>query len=90
MYGNLVSGNIFSFLYYAIISYLKSKHPTASGGCFRDLPYSLSSPTFKFVPMPISQVDHMSHCGSHPDCFVGQWVKWINRCNPLSTLVITC
>ena len=26
-------------------------------------------------------------CGSHPDCSVGQWVKWINRCDPLSTLV---
>ena len=27
--------------------------------------------------------------GSHPDCSVGQWVKWVNRCNPLSTLVQT-
>ena len=25
-------------------------------------------------------------CGSHPDCFVGQWVKWVNRCDPFSTL----
>ena len=25
-------------------------------------------------------------CGSHPDCSVGQWVKWVNRCDPLSTL----
>ena len=24
--------------------------------------------------------------GSHPDCSVGQWVKWVNRCDPLSTL----
>ena len=26
-------------------------------------------------------------CGLHPDCSVGQWIKWINRCDPLSTLV---
>ena len=26
-------------------------------------------------------------CGSHPDSSVGQWVKWVNRCDPLSTLV---
>ena len=25
-------------------------------------------------------------CRSHPDCSVGQWVKWVNRCDPLSTL----
>ena len=25
-------------------------------------------------------------CGSHPDCSVGQWVKRVNRCDPLSTL----
>ena len=25
-------------------------------------------------------------CGSHPDCSVGQWVKWVNKCDPLSTL----
>ena len=25
-------------------------------------------------------------CGSHLDCSVGQWVKWVNRCDPLSTL----
>ena len=25
-------------------------------------------------------------CGSHPDCTVGQWVKWVNRYDPLSTL----
>ena len=24
---------------------------------------------------------------SYPDCYVGQWVKWVNRCDPLSTLV---
>ena len=27
--------------------------------------------------------------GSHPDCSVGQWVKWVSRCDPLSTLVHT-
>ena len=27
-------------------------------------------------------------CGSHPDCSVGQWLKWVNRCDPLSTLII--
>ena len=31
---------------------------------------------------------HVGHkriiCGSHPDCYVGQWV---NKCNPLSTLL---
>ena len=26
--------------------------------------------------------------GSHPDCSMGQWVEWVNRCDPLSTL--TC
>ena len=26
-------------------------------------------------------------CGSHPDYSVGPWVKWVNRCDPLSTLV---
>ena len=34
---------------------------------------------------------HVGHkwviCGSHPDCSVGQWVKWVNRCDPLSTLM---
>ena len=29
-------------------------------------------------------------CGSHPDYFMGQWVKWVNRCDPLSTLVCVC
>ena len=29
-------------------------------------------------------------CGSHPDCFVGQWVKWVIMCDPLSTLVCVC
>ena len=28
-------------------------------------------------------------CGSYPDCSVGQWVKWVNRCDPLSTLLQT-
>ena len=28
-------------------------------------------------------------CGSHPDCSMGQWVKWVNRCDPLSTLTLT-
>ena len=28
--------------------------------------------------------------GSHPDCSVGQWVKWVNRCDPLSTLMHIC
>ena len=30
-------------------------------------------------------------CGSHSDCSIwvsyGQWVKWVNRCDPLSTLM---
>ena len=25
-------------------------------------------------------------CGSHLDCFVGHWVKWVNRYDPLSAL----
>ena len=37
------------------------------------------------------KLQHVGHkwviCGSHPDCFVGQWVKWVNKCDPLSTLV---
>ena len=36
------------------------------------------------------KLQHVSHkwviCGSHPDCSVGQWVKWINWCDTLSTL----
>ena len=27
-----------------------------------------------------------STCGSHLDCSVGQWVKWVNRCDPLLIL----
>ena len=34
---------------------------------------------------------HVGHewviCGSHLDCSVVQWVKWVIRCDPLSTLV---
>ena len=34
---------------------------------------------------------HVGHkwviCGSHPDCSVRQWVKWVNRYDLLSTLV---
>ena len=34
------------------------------------------------------KLQHLGHklviCGSHPDCFVSQWV---NRCDPLSTLI---
>ena len=34
---------------------------------------------------------HVGHkwviCGSHLDCSVDQWVKWVNRCDPLSTLL---
>ena len=37
------------------------------------------------------KLQHVGHkwviCGSHPDCSVGQWVKWINRCDLLSTLI---
>ena len=29
-------------------------------------------------------------CGSHQNCSVGQWVKWVNRCDPLSTLTGIC
>ena len=40
------------------------------------------------------KLQHVGHkwviCGSHPDCSVGQWVKWVNRCDPLSTLVHIC
>ena len=25
--------------------------------------------------------------GSHPDYSMGHWVKWVNRCDPLSTLM---
>ena len=25
--------------------------------------------------------------GSHPDYSMGQWVKWVNGCDPLSTLM---
>ena len=25
--------------------------------------------------------------GSHPDYSMGHWVKWVNRCDPLSTLI---
>ena len=36
------------------------------------------------------KLQHVGHrwviCGSHSDCSVGQWVKWINRCDPLLTL----
>ena len=28
----------------------------------------------------------VSSCGSHPDCSMGQWVRWVNRYDPLSTL----
>ena len=39
------------------------------------------------------KLQHVGHkwviCGSHLDCSVGQWVKWVNRCNPLSTLMHT-
>ena len=27
-------------------------------------------------------------CGSHLDCSVGQWVEWVNRCDPLSTQLV--
>ena len=37
------------------------------------------------------KLQHVGHkwviCGSHPDCSMGQWVKWVNRCDPLSTLI---
>ena len=37
------------------------------------------------------KLQHLGHkwviCGSHPDCSVGQWVKWVNKCDPLSTLL---
>ena len=35
-------------------------------------------------------IQHAGHkwvtCGSHLDCSVGQWVKWVNRCDPLLNL----
>ena len=41
----------------------------------------------------IRKLQHMGHkwviCGSHPDCSVGQWVKWVNRYDLLSTLIKT-
>ena len=37
------------------------------------------------------KLQHVGHkwilCGSHPDCSVSQWVKWVNKCDPLSTLM---
>ena len=37
------------------------------------------------------KLQHVGHkwviCGSHPDCSVGQQVKWVNRCDLLSTLI---
>ena len=42
----------------------------------------------------IFKLQHVCHkwvmiliCGSHPDCSASQWVKWVNRCDPLSTLM---
>ena len=36
---------------------------------------------------------HVCHkwviCGSHPGCSVGQWVKWVIRCDPLSILMLS-
>ena len=38
------------------------------------------------------KLQHAGHkwvmCGSHPDCSVGQWVNWVNRCDPLLTLAM--
>ena len=38
------------------------------------------------------KLQHVGHkwvmCGSHLDCSMGQWVKWVNRCDPLSTLFL--
>ena len=36
-------------------------------------------PQCPLVPLPVI-------CGSHSDSSVGQWVKWFNKCDPLSTL----
>ena len=37
------------------------------------------------------KLQHVGHkwiiCGSHLDCSVDQWVKWVNRCDSLSTLI---
>ena len=38
-----------------------------------------------FSPSLFTFLLKASTCGSHPDCLVGQ-VKWVNRCDPLSTL----
>ena len=39
----------------------------------------------------LRKLQHVGHkwviCGSNPDCSMGQWVKWVNRCDPLSTLM---
>ena len=36
------------------------------------------------------KLQHVGHkwviCGSHLDCSVGEWVKWVNKCDPFSTL----
>ena len=38
------------------------------------------------------KLQHVGHkwivCGSHLDCSVGQWVKLVNRYDPLLTLVV--
>ena len=46
-----------------------------------------------FMSCYITFLQHVGHkwviCGSYLDCSVGQWVKWANRCDPLSTLFYT-
>ena len=37
------------------------------------------------------KLQHVGHkwviCWSHLDCSVGQWIEWLKRCDPLSTLL---
>ena len=49
----------------------------------KNFPRHATLATFK---MKTYHVGHKWIRGSHPDCSVGHWVKWVNRCEPLSTL----
>ena len=50
-------------------------------------PKSVQQTVFNWTILFFSVTGHNYVHGSHPDCSVGQWVKWVNWCNPLSTLV---
>ena len=69
----------------------KSVQGTGSESCqkLRNLWHcSISTIFHVMLQRNLQHVDHKwVICGSHPDCSVGQWVKWVNRCDPLSTLI---